>query len=134
MLRILGLGFILLVFFFAGCASNRINKKVTILDYADFGPQAMAYEILGKQWWQWEAQGVSRTTDYDIKVVVYRDISLKKIKKKFQVDEDELQDYRYVEYEVAVGFLDRHIEENIFRVITDRLETTRKELTGTNSD
>ena len=52
------------------------------MNYEDFGPQALSWEHIGKEWWQWQSHGDSNpNTKYDVKVVVYRDISLEEIKK-----------------------------------------------------
>ena len=58
------------------------SGNVVVFGYYDFGPQAMSYEVLGYEWWQWEAHGDSRPgKKYDIRVIVYRNISLDNVRK-----------------------------------------------------
>ena len=53
-----------------GC--KNAPKQYLVFDYEDFGPQAMAYQTFGMQWWQWDSHGDSNpNTKYDIKIIVY---------------------------------------------------------------
>ena len=93
------------------CCKHTPSQYV-LFNYEDFGPQAMAWETIGMQWWQWDNHGDSDpNSTYDIKVVVYRDISLQKIKSIFPVVEAAKKDYRYIEYNEALKYLDRNISE-----------------------
>jgi hypothetical protein len=74
----------------AGCAHSEV-KSMLVLDYDDFGPQAAAYELLGMQWWQWQAHGESRPNKCDIKVVVYEGVSLGSVKQQYPVVKEELR-------------------------------------------
>ena len=73
----------------------------------------MAYEKIGMQWWQWNDHGTSDDPnyDYDIKVVVYRDMPLVQIKKLYPVNKAKMKDFRYLEYNVAIKYLDENIED-----------------------
>ena len=64
------------------CSRPNEPKAAMVLDYYDFGPQAMSYKVLGYSWWQWQSQGDSdpRLRD-DIQVVVYRRLSLDEVKR-----------------------------------------------------
>jgi hypothetical protein len=77
-------------------ACNNAPKQYAIFDYEDFGPQAMAWETIGMQWWQWDSHGMSSDPNYtyDIKVVVYRDMPLSRIKSLFLVDKAKKKDFR----------------------------------------
>jgi len=89
------------------------NAPVIVLDYSDFGPQAMAYELIGFQWWQWEKPCCSEPDSiYNIKVVVYKDIALNEVKALFPVNPEQQQDYRYLEYSKAVSYLNQHIQDD----------------------
>lgn len=93
------------------CCKHTPSQYV-LFNYEDFGPQAMAWETIGMQWWQWDNHGDSDPNSiYDIKVVVYRDISLKEIQSVFPVVEAAKKDFRYIEYTEAIKYLDRNIDE-----------------------
>lgn len=79
-------------------------------------------------WWQWQEHGDSHQKTYDIKVVVYRNISLDEVKKKYPVVPEQLKDYRYAEYSKAVSYLDRLIEENVIESLTVTLKGTREKI------
>ncbi len=76
-----------------------------ILPYSAFGPQAAAYELIGMEWWQWESHGDGPGREYPIKVVVFWDQSEAEAAKSYPVNQEELQDFRYVEYSKAVGHM-----------------------------
>jgi hypothetical protein len=100
------------------------------LNYAAFGPQAIAYEIIGNRWWQWqETAGETPPEDFDIKVIVYRGASSQELLEKFPVIEEKRIDSRYLKYEDAVAYLDRHIAKNESAALTATLEQTRARLT-----
>ena len=107
MKKILCLIFLTIIFVFS-CSEN--DKQILILSYDDFGPQAVAWETFGMQWWQWDNHGDSDpNTKYNIKVAIYRDIPLREVKEKFPVVQETEQDYRYIEYNTALGYLDKNI-------------------------
>jgi hypothetical protein len=86
------------------------DEQILILKYDDFGPQAIAWETLGMQWWQWDNHGDSDPNAvYDIKIVVYRDIPLRDVKERFPVVQKTKQDYRYIKYNAALRYLDKNI-------------------------
>ena len=92
------------------CSSN--NNQILILSYDEFGPQSMAWETIGMQWWQWDNHGDSDpNTKYDIKIAIYRNIPLQDVKKRFPVIKESQKDYRYLEYNAALRFLDTKIHE-----------------------
>jgi hypothetical protein len=86
-------------------AVKSTSTDAIVLAYADFGPQAMAYETLGKQWFQWHSHGSSDPNAVDaIYVVVYRGVSLARIKARYPVVIG-AQDYRYLDYDAALAYL-----------------------------
>ena len=90
------------------CSEN--DKQILILSYDDFGPQAIAWETFGMQWWQWDNHGDGDpNTKYDIKIAIYRDIPLHKVKERFPAVQETKQDYRYIEYNAALRYLDKNI-------------------------
>jgi hypothetical protein len=91
--------------------------RTVVLDYEDFGPQAMAYELIGYEWNQWKNEGHELPDDVEVKVVVYRGIRLGKVKGAYPVVRGR-SDYRYVKYDHALRFLDTQI---------GKLEATKKE-------
>ncbi|MBI3898981.1 MAG: hypothetical protein HY308_11900 [Gammaproteobacteria bacterium] len=116
----------------AGCvgAGQSADQKTVVLNYEDFGPQAMAYELLGMEWWQWLPHGDSRPTTYDIKVVVYRNGTLDDVKHQYPTVAEKEQDYRYLAYPEALQYLDKNIKENVLQPVTDKLKLTREKIVG----
>jgi hypothetical protein len=97
-----------------------------VLDYADFGPQSLAYKTTGMEWWQWDDHGhPDPAYEYDVKVVVYRDIPLIQVQESYPVLEAKEQDYRYLTYAKAMAYLDEQIQENIVLEVTQRLKQTK---------
>lgn len=109
------------------CASQ-VKQNTVVLNYSDFGPQVIANEMIGMEWWQWQSHGESRPTVYDVKIVVFQNIPLKEVKKLYPVNPDMEKDYRYLKYEKALGFLNAKIDDNVMETVTSVLETTRTKL------
>ena len=128
-LTIKSIVFIICTMILSGCISFK-KEHILVLDYRDFGPQAMATPLLGKEWWQWQSHGDSTPTFYDIKVVVYDQTPLKDVKEKFAVEPEKEKDYRYIKYKDAMEYLDKNIESNILITITPQLQKTRERLTS----
>lgn len=87
--------------------------KEVVLPYSAFGPQVLAYKLIGKEWWQWLPEGGddAEDIDFNIRVVVYWSVSDKEIMKKYPVIPNEKQDFRYIELSKAIGYLNDIIEE-----------------------
>lgn len=118
---------LVLVLILVSCANQkRVNEVV--LEYQDFGPQVIAYEIIGMEWWQWNEHGDSRPTQYDIRVVVYMNTSLEEIERRYPIIENEKQDFRYLEYQEAIEYLNNKIEEDAIPSVTERLKITLNKL------
>jgi hypothetical protein len=96
----------------ASCAmtGKTDNGNFIVLNYQDFGPQAMAEELLGPEYWQWDSGQYSQPQKFDIKVVVYRNMNLDVVKLTFPVNKNQKKDFRYVEYKVAMQWYDRQID------------------------
>ena len=116
-----------LFMFFIAC-TNQVKQNSVMLDYSDFGPQVIASEIIGMEWWQWQSHGESRPMEDIIKVVVYRDISLEKVKALYPVNPEKRKDYRYLEYKKAFDFLEEKIQENVIEKVTNKLKVTKTKL------
>jgi hypothetical protein len=102
--------FIAVTFIIFGC--NKSAKNFAVFKYEDFGPQAMAWEKIGMQWWQWDNHGDSNPNyKYDIKVVVYKEILLERIKTMFPVNRSEKKDFRYFEFHDSIRYLDARISD-----------------------
>lgn len=99
-----------------------------VLDYEDFGPQAIANEVIGSEWWQWQSHGDSRPAEYDIKVIVYRYVDFDNVKKQYPVDPEQKKDFRYLEYKNALSYLDEKINENVIEQVTKTLQETREKI------
>lgn len=132
---------ILLIFLFLFSSANYVvagpvdsakqspSSNMLVLDYHDFGVQAAAYELLGMEWWQWLPHGDSDpATEYGIKVVVYKDVELQEVEKAYPVVPEKNQDFRYLDFDTAMRYLDAEIEENVLPEITERLQETRDKL------
>lgn len=118
---------LLVYLLFCGCSSSQ-HMDIAVLNYKDFGPQVIASEVIGMEWWQWQLHGGSRPKDYTIRVVVYRDLPLEEVEKIFPVVPEQEQDYRYVQYDAALHYLDEKIGGNIIGGTTARLQETRKKI------
>ena len=92
-------------------SASFVNAGEVILPYSAFGPQVAAYELIGKEWWQWDTQGDDKDKSYPIKVVVYWDQTEAETARRHPVDQTKLQDYRYVEFSKAVAHLEKTIRE-----------------------
>ena len=126
MIRKLLVSILLLV---TGCVStDSTNPNWLLMNYTDFGPQVIAQEIIGMEWWQWQDHGDSVDRSYAIKVVVYNDIAEEIAKRAFPVNPEKNLDYRYVEYEKALEYLDEKIDENVVESVTEKLNGTREVL------
>ena len=118
---------ILTTLYLVSCAYAE-TRNMLVLDYSDFGPQASAYELLGMEWWQWQSHGGSRPKKYNIKVVVYKDVSLDEVIQRYPVLERELKDYRYVSYGDAIKYLEDMILEDFMPELTAKLNQTKQTL------
>jgi len=107
------------------------KTNTIVLSYDDFGPQAMSYEQIGKEWYQWNSQGPDDPNARDeIKVVVYRNVSLDEVKRKYPVIEGQ-QDYRYLEYQAALHLLKKYEEDpfwNEYNETKDRARQTKEKI------
>ena len=85
--------------------------QLVLLHYDDFGPQAMAGQLIGNRWWSWEAGGsFERCDDFDIRVVVFDARAEAKAKARYPTIPGR-GDYRLVERDRAIQFLDERIAE-----------------------
>ena len=115
----------------SGCASTKTCEQYVILDYEDFGPQAMAHPLIGMQWQDHGRPDAGST--YDIKVIVHPDSLTEEAKKNFPIVPTQHWDYRYVTFKNAYAFLDNHIQEDLIPTLTDKLKLTRAKLDKTAS-
>ena len=105
-------------------------SNIVVMDYHDFGPPSMSFELLGQSWWRWETSGSPDPSDkYSIKVVVYSNLTLAYINSKYPILPDRKQDYRYVIVNQAIQYLNKNIEDNILPEVTEKLERTKLFLT-----
>lgn len=117
---------VFLILFLTSCASvNKSPKTTMVLSYSDFGPQAMAYETIGYEWWQWLPSGNEQHQPHDIKVIVYKDTDLASVKSLYPVNPGKNKDYRYIDHQAAMLYLDKNIEENVLPQLTLKLVETR---------
>jgi hypothetical protein len=122
------LAFLLLFTLLTSCSVHS-QQEVVLLDYQDFGPQIIAREVIGMEWWQWQEHGDSDPAAvYPVKVAVYRDIPLTEVEQRYPVEPEQKKDFRYLEYQRALDFLDEKITENMLENVTEQLKTTRKKI------
>ena len=121
--------FFLLAVLISSCSAGAEPKsKTLVLDYQELGPSSATYEIVGNGWYQWNNHGDSDPRKFDdIKVVVYRNVSLDEVKKTYPVDKGKLMDYRYLAYETAMDFLSKNEDEPYL----ERLKDTKKKIIET---
>lgn len=96
------------------CVCKSWTRKARSMDlpYNDFGPQVLAYPVLGMAWYQWNEHGPSRVSETDdVRVVIYANQSLDAIQAEFPVIKFK-QDYRYITYDDATTYLERSIKEH----------------------
>ncbi|MBN2366874.1 MAG: hypothetical protein EH225_13580 [Calditrichaeota bacterium] len=102
------------------------KRNICLMEYSDFGVQSMAYELIGFQWYQWESHGApDPNIKYNIKVVVYRNISLEEVQKLYTVNRNKKEDYRYIEYGNVMRYIDRQMKQ------IDEMRTTDSDLENT---
>ncbi len=100
------------------------QANTIVLSYSELGPQALIYEIIGYEWYQWNNHGDSDpNTVYDVKVVIYRNISLAEVMAMYPVIKGK-QDYRYLDYETAVNY----VNENKDKPYLKHLRRTMKKI------
>ena len=124
MLRLTFISWLILL---SSCMTN-LKSNTVLLDYEEFGPPVVANEILGMDWWQWQEFGDSRPRKYDIKVVVYKNISLDQVKEWYPIEPDKEKDFRYLEYGKALNYLDKLIKDNVIEELTVTLVKTKNTL------
>jgi hypothetical protein len=119
------------------CSRNKSSaflpqrSKTVIVEYDDFGPSAMSYEYIGLGFYQWDNEGGDDPNrKFDIKVVVYRNISLDEVRQKYPVI-NEKQDYRYLEYKAALELLGKYETDpfwNEYRQTKDRAAQAKQRI------
>ena len=112
------------LFLLGGCAT-RLQKSTIVLEYDDFGPQAMAYKLIGKKRMPWAPDTPVMIGEGHIYVVVYKGVPVEDLEIRYSADADANIDYRLVPYEQAITYLDTQIAQNILRKVTLKLEGTR---------
>ncbi len=88
-----------------------VGARELVFPYEAFGPQILAEKVIGKEWWQWESEGGDIRVKYPIKVVVYWNESIDKIRSRYPIDSKMKKDYRYLEYDAAMSYLQNAIGE-----------------------
>lgn len=122
------LAFLLLFTLLTSCSVHS-QQEVVLLDYNDFGPQIIAREVIGMEWWQWQDHGdPDPAAVYPVKVAVYRNIPLSEVKQRYPVEPEQKKDFRYLEYQNALRFLDEKITENVQESVTEQLKAARKKI------
>lgn len=97
-----------------------------VLAYDDFGPQVLAGQLLGPEWWSWEAGGSWEPDDaFDVRVVVFRGRTRAQVATRYPTVKDR-SDYRLVPLRDALRFLDEALADpDVPATLRDRLRRTR---------
>lgn len=118
---------VLLLASLMACASPPSDRTL-VLRYSDFGPQAMAYHLLGPNRLPWDPDTPIFVGHNAVRIVIYRDINLKTVKSLYPSDKPGNIDYRYVSYQDALRYLDAKIHHNLLIRITQKLKNTRDQI------
>ena len=106
-------------------------NNTIVLSYNDFGPQVVTHEQIGMGWYQWNSQGPDDpNASDDVKVVVYRNISVDEVKRMYPVIKGK-QDYRYLEYQSALKLLKQYEQDpfwNSYKETRDRATQTKEKI------
>ncbi len=108
---------LLSLFLLSSCAQTKVNNTAPIrdntlvIDYQAFGPPQLSSSLVGENYWQWYKQAPHRVEQYDIKVVVFRNMPLDIVKKRYPVNVDKKLDFRYVEYSKAIAWSKKLISQ-----------------------
>ena len=93
-------------------STSLAHSGALMLAYRDFGTQAMAHELIGSEWWQWDSHGDSDPeVKYPIRVVVYWEQTLDETKIAYPVYKRARQDFRYVKRSQATAYLEKAQKE-----------------------
>ncbi len=111
----------------SACASLPADQTL-VLQYRDFGPQAMAYPLIGPNRLPWAPDTPLLVGHEAVQVVIYRGIDLATVKSLYPSDRLRNIDYRYVSYHDALRYLDARIHRNLLIRITQQLENTRDQI------
>lgn len=122
------LGFLALTTMALSACVSGVSKATLVLNYADFGPQAMAYKIIGRNQLPWAPNTPPVLGESQIRIVVYRGITKEEVEAAFRPNKHSHYDYRYVPYRSALNYLDNNIARNILAKVTLRLEATRNKI------
>jgi hypothetical protein len=115
----------------ASCTTqHQPHASTVVLSYQELGPQIAVYELIGKEWYQWNSHGGSHPHEIDdVKVVIYRNISLDRVKEMYPVVVRQ-KDYRYLDYETAIKYLNKNEGEPYLK----HLQVTKKKVIEQLSD
>ena len=111
----------------AACASPPPDRTL-VLQYSDFGPQAMAYHLIGPNRLPWDPETPIFVGHDAVRVVIYRGIDLATVESLYPPDKLRNIDYRYVSYQDALRYLDAKIHRNLLIRITQKLKGTRDQI------
>ena len=121
---------LLMLLFLNACVNKQIVLK---LDYQDFGPQAMSYELIGYDWWSWLDCHCEETADqYPVYVIVYVNMDKELLTINFPIDQQKGSDLSFVKYCDAMEYLQSQINEvnqtPTLNQITKNLTETKSQL------
>ncbi len=118
---------ILAFFILSACAAQ---EKPIVLDYDDFGPQALSYKTIGFGWYKWNSHGSKEK--HNIKVVIVKNEKSFAFNEYQDSQSSPVVDYRMISYKSALEYLNQSIEElsqtNEFPEIIQQLKLTKRKI------
>lgn len=111
-----------------GCASAPAERYLE-LTYVDFGPQAMAYPLLGQNRLGYLPHAPMGLGLGEVRVIVYRPpATAEAAAARYPPDPLSQLDFRYLTAADALSYLDQRIQQNLLGRITERLHRTRQRI------
>ena len=105
------------------CAT--VPSRLLVLNYADFGPQAMAYQLIGQKRLSWDRSAPIGLGLGQVRVVVYAAPATEATARKaYPPDPIATIDYRYVSRTDAEQYLEQQIQMDRLVRVTERLGQT----------
>lgn len=117
-----------------GCSlKDSAEAQSMVFAYSDFGPQMIACELLGMEYYEWDPPMEDDPYHkYNIKVVVYEHVTLDEVRRAFPTVKGKV-DYRYVERRRAITHVKAKIAE-LDQWGGDELKPVRDQLVRTLQD
>lgn len=105
------------------------SPESLILSYDSFGPQVLAYDFIGYEWWQWDNHGDSDPkSKYDIRIIIFKNISIETVKIRYPINKNKNVDFRYAPYNLAIQYLNEIINEYSESFAVEKYQNLKKKI------